>query len=308
MNTEWINLGEVAETPVLADVTVSWYDLDLNTLADPVELTVADGLVLEVASNAVRALHPSWSVTDDYIRLRNLPFSATRKQIVVYTATSYWTGVIGGEAAETDVLFKLFAPEDGTYPVALQCFEAGTGDPIAGVELSVWDEALETPVVPLVRTTTAGIAMAALPPGTYKVFAFKAYSTFVTGMPYPLTVTNGPVTLSITVTSVTPALPTIPKITLFGWVTRPDHVPVAGAEVKLRLLNTPQITDGGAGLTRFEMIAVTDASGRFEMFPIGGITALVTCDATSYSRRGVLPRNGSLNWRDFAKETISEGA
>lgn len=198
-------------------------------------------------------------------------------------------------------LLALFAVPGGTNPVAIRVTE--NGSPVTGVELSVWSSNLSVPVVPKILTTTGGIATCALPDGTYKVFCFKPYGSFIGTMPYTLVVSGASI-LDITMSSARPALPTAPRLTLFGWVLRADLTPVVGAEVKLRILTTPQIVAGGAGLSKFDLLATTDAEGRFELYPIAGVDIMLTCEQVGYSRKGRLPGSGSLNWKDFAVTTI----
>lgn len=322
MNTDWFSIVPESYTdsqgdpqmtpslPALSDFRLTWYAPDLPAVAAPVSVP-ADDLVLEYASEAVKAFRGD-DPGDTIVRFRGLPFSATRMILLVEWEVDNVTpliplisgAIVGGEPEEVNVLYGLLATTPGLTPVHFDFREAGSGDPVGGVEITVWDSTLDVPLIPLLRTTVGGRATCGLPPGAYKVFAYKPYSSFTDEFPVDLTVGVDVVILSMTLSQARPALPVVPKVTVFGWVLRPDFVPVPEAEVKLRLLNTPQMSNGGGGLTRFEITAFTDAEGRFELYPIGGITALLTCEATGYSRKGVLPLSGSLNWANFAKETI----
>jgi hypothetical protein len=326
MNTDWFDLSQVTYTgvdtnshqtplsPTLSDLLVQWYDEDADAPAAWVVLTAGDGLVLEFASTGFKTA-AGMDPAKLYARLRGLPFSATEKFLQVWwnvtpafeTPVVIHDEVVGGADEDIPVLYTLFAATPGLTPVVFQVTDANTGDPVGNVEIMVWDSTLTTPVVPLLRTTTNGLAKCGLPAGAYKVFAFLPYGVFTDQFPLDLTVGPTTTTLAMTLTQSTPALPVVPKITVFGWVLRPDYTPVPGTEVKLRLLNTPQMSAGGGSLTRYEMTALTDQDGKFELYPVAGMNALLTCEATGYSRKGFLPRGGSLNWKDFATETLPQG-
>jgi|ERR1035437_527508 hypothetical protein len=208
------------------------------------------------------------------------------------------------DSEKLDALLAIFAVAEGSYQVTFNTTDEYTGDPIVGVEISIWNSDLSVPVVPLVRTTTGGTVNVGLPEGVYNVFCFKPYSSFIGSMPYVVTVVDQAVSQNIQLSQVRPALPTAPRITLFGWVLRADLTPVTGAEVRLRILSTPQLVAGGAGLSKFDLIGLTDTEGRFEIYPIGGINTILTCDQVGYSRKGRLPNAGSLNWSQFGVENI----
>lgn len=95
--------------------------------------------------------------------------------------------------------------------------------PLSGVQIGIWSNDLTIAEVPQLMTSTAGICKAALPPGTYKVFAFKAFVNFDSQQPYTLTVTNsGPATLAFTGRVQVLAEPTFNKITVYGRVLKAD--------------------------------------------------------------------------------------
>ena len=305
MNTDWFDLtpgaGDPVGTPTLSDLVVRWFDRDVDSAVVVETLDAGDGLALEKTAGA------SATLLGTKYRIRGIPFRANRHKVYVAWAVSgdaIYSGEIGGTPDEVHALYGLFVPAPGLTPVNFDLSDQTTGDPVGDVEITIWDSTLMTPVVPLVRTTLAGRVTVGLPPGSYRVFAHKPYSSFTDDFPLTLTVGTDPVTLSMTLSQSRPALPVVPKVTVFGWVLRPDYTPVVGAEVKLRLLNTPQLAAGGGGLTRFEITVLTDAEGRFEMYPVGGITAYLTCESVGYSRKGRLPNGGSLNWKDLAIEAI----
>lgn len=315
MQSPWIDLGSAGLA--IGDLTVAYTDIESAPVSSGL-YTGGDGLAVEYADLLTREIvggGPTTPAPTTLFRLTGIPDSVTAKRFAVWeTATPAVaeTFELGGVKPELDdvalqlsTLTALFQPAPGTWPTTFVLTDQDTLDPVPGVQVSIWDETLTVPVVPMVTTGSGGKVTVALPDGGYRAFFFRPYSTFPNVvMPYPVTVDGAPQEVPVVVNLRPPHLPTAPRITLFGWVFRPDLLPVSGAEVKLRLAVTPQIVAGGAGVSQFEMIAETDSTGRFEMYPVAGLDVFLTCDATGYKRRGRLPLSGSLNWTNFAKETL----
>ena len=255
MNTDWMSLGaqsyygtdsqwHTSLVPAsLSDLEVVYYDQDVDAGASLTTLTAGDGLVLETMPSGIKTAF-SFDPGTPYGRIRGIPFSVSRKLVLVLYADSMfsvpaankpqvWQGSMGDPQIDEN-LYTLFAATPGLTPVIFQFTDAGTGDPIGNVEITVWDSTLSVPVVPLLRTTSGGLAKCGLPAGAYKVFAFLPYASFTDLFPVDLTVGPTTTTLAMTLTQSTPALPVVPKVTVFGWVLRPDFVPVSGSSTPLR--------------------------------------------------------------------------
>lgn len=306
VSTDWIDIGVAGLT--ISDLTVLYLDLEANPLVWGT-YDSADGLSVEYATAHVRDVVGSGPVSPapaTLFRLNGVPDADDRRRLQVYeTATpanSVGVDLDPQNDAVREVL-ALFQSSPGSQPVMFT-FTDADGDPIAGVQVSIWSDDLAVPVVPQVTSTSAGGVTVYLPAGDYKAFYFKAYTSFDTSMPVDLTVATTPVSISETAVVGFPSLPTLPRVTFYGWILQPDLTPVVGTEVKMKILDTPQIVTGGVALSQYEMIATTDAAGRFELYPLGGADVLVTSVATMYHRKGRLPKQGSVNWADFAKETI----
>src|ERR1035437_7483600 len=112
------------------------------------------------------------------------------------------------DSEKLDALLAIFAVAEGSYQVTFNTTDEYTGDPIVGVEISIWNSDLSVPVVPLVRTTTGGIVSVGLPEGVYYVFCFLPYSSFVGAMPYEVIVVDQAVAKTIQLSQVRPSLPT----------------------------------------------------------------------------------------------------
>lgn len=96
-----------------------------------------------------------------------------------------------------EAILWLFTPSTGNIPVTVSVTDIGTHLPLAGVQIGIWNNDLTVAEVPQLMTSTAGLVKTALPPGTYKVFAFKSFVNFDSQQPYTLIVTNsGPVPVS----------------------------------------------------------------------------------------------------------------
>ena len=308
MNSDWITVSDrYATPPTLTDLLVTVWPVHEAAPVAVEYLDESTGLILEAAPVAVRS---ALEVADEdfFFRLRGLPDRVTEHKCVVELIDDPAPNLVldvfsfGGQPVQVRTLYDLFEPAAGSVPVILEAMADGTGDPIIGVEFSVWTSDLTVPVVPLVRTDSAGIARCALPPGTYKVFGFKPYCSFVSAMPVTLTVGSSLTTLSFSLSQAAATLPAVPKVTLYGWVLDGEVHPVAGAEVKMRVLNTPQRLTGGAFALRADIVKETDVNGRFEFYPAAGTQVVVTCDATGYARKGRLPLSGSLDWEQLGKE------
>lgn len=307
MNSNWITVEDRSATPpLLADLRVTVWDAYTDAAAVPAVLTEADGLVIETAPAAVRL---ALEVPDeDYLfRLRGLPQYVPEHKAVVQLLAPPDPEVVlsefsfGGEPLQTRTLYELFEPAAGSVPVVITVADL-EGDPVIGVDFSIWSTDLLTPVVPLIRSDSGGVARCALPPGPYKVFGFKPFHSFVPHLPYDLTVGSSLTTLAVEVSSDAPALPTVPKVTVYGYVLDAEVRPMAGVEVKARVLNTPQRLAGGAFSLRGDLVKLTDATGRFEFYLAAGCQIALACEAVGYARKGRVPLLGSINWEELGKE------
>lgn len=105
---------------------------------------------------------------------------------------------------------------------------------------------------------------------------------------------------SVTGTILRVATPIFNRITLYGYVYGVGGVAVQGAEVTLSLAASPQ-ANGNTAIGRETLTVTTNADGYWEMNPVAGAYAVLTCTTVGYSRKGILPASGALNWLDFAK-------
>lgn len=313
MNSDWIVVPNRAATPpTLSELRVTLWDTEVDSPVTTYEVGAADGLVVEPASLVVRRTLET-PPADFLFRLRGLPSPYSEHRCVVELTNGGLPPtvidvlsrfMIGGTPVRVGALYGTFAPAAGSLPVTVTVVEDETGDPLVGVELSVWTADLATAVAPLIRTTSAGIARCALPPGAYKVFPFKPFAVFVAPMPATLVVPAGGVgDITIRASLQMPSYPPATRITLYGTVLDTELRPVSGVEVKLRVLNTPQQLPGAANATRQDVVRTTDSNGKFEFYPAGGLAVWLTCEAAGYSQKGRLPLAGRLSWTDLGKET-----
>ena len=254
-------------------------------------------------SLALEDLSATLGFGNGWYRIVDLPVDGLSKTLFVVeineNAEPFYIERLDDLEYPLESLVALFTPTMGNAPVTVSVTDILTSLPLAGVQIGIWNNDLTVAEVPMLTTSTAGIAKTALPPGTHKVFAFKSFVSFDSQQPYTLVVPdNNPATISFTGRVQVLAEPTFNRVTLYGRVLKADGTPHVGAEIHCKVAN-PNQSSADASFSRTDVVVLTDEAGYFELVAVADLIVTLECPATGYSRRAKLPRSGSMNWNNF---------
>lgn len=153
--------------------------------------------------------------------------------------------------------------------------------PVPDVKITI-KNTISNITLAVATTDINGQVTLGLPNGTYNVLFWKSFYTFGT-QPYSLVVTTNQ-TVNISATSFTPASVLPNMCTLYSYVLDATGQPVAGVDVRLKMIDTMPFNSTGSSLITKGWITVqTNAMGYWSLNAIQGATIELSIPALLFS-------------------------
>lgn len=267
----------------------------------------ADTAIVDAGTNTLVA---GYSV-EDFLKASDLSGLASTGDAMTLeddaiTAATITTGAIDSDALAASAIAAIHAGLGSWYPVTITCTD-GDGDPVAGINLIVWNTAQSAQASVVLTTDANGqVDGIGLPDGTYKVVGASNPAYDVTATTF--TINGAAVSVAVSVsTYIATAPPSASYCTIFGFEETIGGT-VATGTARVSRVWSP--TTRGSGATTVDVVysdedtATLDANGRWELTILRGAVVDIEVDLTNGNSvkrtRIVVPSESSKNWRELA--------